>query len=282
MERSEEGWGASNPTALVDHRSGRTFVFYNRWHPGRGAGNSRPGTRDNEAYYRYSDDNGMTWSEAIDVTEAARDIAQWHNMVFGPGSGIQTRSGRLIVPAYGHRARTNPVWRAAFALFSDDGGKTWRRGTWLDVNCNENQMVELDDGRIVVDARQEGGTPHRWLADSQDGGAHWNPARPGIQVTPVCTGLIRYRLSDHTPSWYVWSGPQGPGRRDLVLRISTDQCQSFGKGLLIGPGPAAYSNLTLLDDGAVGVLWESGRKHPYEAITFVRVPRQAIETLAGQ
>ncbi len=276
VDRSHEGWAASNPTAVVDQRTGRVFVFFNRWRPGKGASNSRVGTRDNEAYFRYSDDNGLSWSDPIDITTVARDVAHWHNVVFGPGSGIQASSGRLIVPAYGQRPRSHPIWRAAFALISDDGGKSWQRGEWLAVNCNENQMVELDNGHILVDARQEGGTPHRWLAESPDGGIHWQDPRPGLTVTPVCTGLLRYPTPKGAGSWYVWSGPRGPGRRDLILRVSTDQCRSFRGELLVGRGPAAYSNLVLLEHGAVGVLWEAGKSHPYETIAFTRVPAAAV------
>jgi sialidase-1 len=37
-------------------------------------------------------------------------------------------------------------------------------------------------------------------------------------------------------------------------------------------GPAAYSCLTELADGAIGCLYERGRRHPYETITFAKFP----------
>ena len=282
LDRSREGWAASNPTAVVDRRRGRVFVFFNRWKPGRGSATSRIGQRDNQVWMRYSDDGGRHWSEPVDLTAAVRAIDRWSSVVCGPGSGIQLSSGRLLVPVYGQRPRTHSVWRAAFAVFSDDGGKTWHRGKWVDVNCNENQMVELDDGRVLVDARQEGGTTHRWVAESHDAGGSWREPRAGISVTPVCTSLVRYRPEGAAGSWYVWSGPRGPGRMDLVLRISTDQCRSFGRELLIGPGPAAYSNLAVLQDGCVAVLWEAGQRHAYETIRFAVIPRQMITRLAAK
>ncbi len=281
LDRSREGWAASNPTAVVDRRTGRVFVFFNRWKPGRGSSNSRVGSRDNQVWMRFSDDGGRSWAEPIDVTDAVRDVNRWSSVVCGPGNGIQLHTGRLVVPVYGERPRRDPIWRAAFAVFSDDGGKTWQRGEWVSVNCNENQMVELDNGVVVVDARQEGGVAHRWMLVSRDGAVTWGKPREGLTVTPVCTSLVRYRPRGDTESWYIWSGPRGPGRRDLVLKLSTDQCRTFQGELLVGPGPAAYSNLAVLANGRVGVVWEAGEKHPYETIQFAAVERARIEQLAA-
>lgn len=269
IDQPPEGGAASNPTAVVDRRNGRVMVFYNRWAPGRGSGNSRVGEFDCTLWMRYSDDGGRHWSEPIDLTSAGRDVTAWHTAVFGPGSGIQLRSGRLIIPMYSRAARpdANGITRAAFVLYSDDGVH-WSRGERVPRGCNESQVVETSDGRVLLDGRQERG-PRRWLFESVDAGQTWDNARPGVAVTPVCTSIVRY--PEAGPACLVWSGPRGPGRRDLVLRVSVDDGATFKGELLIGPGPAAYSNMDLLDSGALGVLWESGTQHPYEEIRFLRV-----------
>ena len=45
-------------------------------------------------------------------------------------------------------------------------------------------------------------------------------------------------------------------------------------------GPAAYSCLTVLPDGAIGCLYERGDKGPYERIVLARFSRDWI--LAGK
>ena len=47
---------------------------------------------------RYSRDNGLTWSEPMDLTAIAREVEQWGSSFFGPGGAIQNAKGRLIVP----------------------------------------------------------------------------------------------------------------------------------------------------------------------------------------
>jgi len=44
--------------------------------------------------------------------------------------------------------------------------------------------VELADGQILGDFRQQAG-PHRWLATSGDDSGTWSEPRPGQPVTPV-------------------------------------------------------------------------------------------------
>lgn len=277
IDRPHEGGASSNPTAVLDPGKNRVMLFYNRWAPGRGSGNSRAGKLDCTLWMRYSDDGGRHWSEPVDLTSAGRDVAAWHTAVFGPGSGIRLRSGRLLIPMYSRAAQpdANGVSRAAFVLYSDDG-KHWLRGQRVPHECNESQVVELSDGRVLLDSRQERG-PNRWLFESADAGQTWSDPRPGVAVTPVCTSIVRYRAAGF--DCLLWSGPRGPGRRDLVLRASADNGARFEGELLIGPGPAAYSNMQPLDGGAIGVLWESGREHPYEEIRFRRISAMELAPL---
>jgi sialidase-1 len=183
---------------------------------------------------------------------------------------------------------SNQVRVGAFVLYSDDGGRSWQRGQRLGVPTNENQVVELDDGRLLIDARQHEGR-HRWMAESNDGGQSWSEPRPGQNVTPVCTSILRYvrpERAGQSGSWLLWSGPQGPARRDLVIRVSRDQGRSFPAERLIGPGRAAYSNMAMLDNGLVGILWERGQAEGIpggtvpETIRFTRITPQTVEALA--
>ena len=111
---------------------------------------------------RTSDDHGATWSEPIDLTSASRDMAdpKWRISVVGPGGMIQDRHGRLLAAFWKFEPFGN------FALFSDDHGKTWQRSAPVPGPGDENQLVELADGRLLMDIRQETG-PHRTVLDQR-------------------------------------------------------------------------------------------------------------------
>ncbi len=282
FDRSEEGWSASNPTAVVERGAGRVFALFNRWKPGCGGRNSRAGTPDNQLWLRCSDVSGETWSDAVDITDQGRDVERWGKAVFGPGHGIQTVDGRLVIPANAPRGEGDDLQNtAAFVLYSDDKGQNWMRGQQIDIGTSENQIVELDDGRLMIDARQRGkDVTHRWNAVSTDGGESWSSPREGQTVTQICAGIVRYTQSgDNENSFLLWSGPKGPGRENLVLRISGDQGESFPVEIMVGPGPSAYSDLAALDDGSVGILWEGGKESCYEKITFTRLNEIPVKNI---
>ncbi|OGV87552.1 MAG: hypothetical protein A3K19_07810 [Lentisphaerae bacterium RIFOXYB12_FULL_65_16] len=273
IEHAGAMWSAANPATVVNRNNGRVWLLYLRCKPDRGTATARAGTDDLQTLARTSDDQGLTWSEPIDLTGVARDMNDpgWTSSVVGPGGAIQTRTGRLLAPVW-----TCPAWHQC-VLFSDDHGRTWQRGGMVPggQNGNENQLVELADGKILFDIRQNSG-PHRWLATSNDAGLTWSEPRPGVTVTAVACAIERYTLKSagDDRDRILWTGPKGPGRSHLVARISCDEGQTFAHERLITDEPAAYSDLTILKDKTVGVLWERG---DYKFITFTRLDREFIE-----
>lgn len=272
LEHAGELWSAANPATLVDHTNGKMWVFYLRSRPGRSTETARPGTDDNETMARWSNDNGQSWSDAMDLTAVGRDLTDmaWRSSVPGPGGAIQTRTGRLVVP----------MWRmpfATFAIYSDDHGKSWHRGRLVpgDHGGDECQVVELADGRILMDIRQEKGAT-RWLAESTDGGETWSPPRPGRTVSPVACAIERYTLKSagDDADRLLWTGPRGPERRNLVILTSSDEGRSFQNEHAVSSNYAAYSDLTILKDKTVGILWERGVEQGYQFISFTRVNRE--------
>lgn len=275
LEDPGEFWSAANAATVVDRTDGKVWVFYLRARPERSTETSRPGTDDFQAQARWSDDNGRTWSDPIDLTSIARDLGDptWKASVPGPGGAIQTRSGRLVVP----------MWKtpyANFAIFSDDHGRTWQRSGFVagGQGGDESQVVELADGRLLMDMRQNSG-PHRWLAESIDGGRTWGERRPGVPVTPVMCAIERFPAGiAGGRDCLLWTGPGGSERRRLVMRMSVDDGKTFGDGRLISDGHAAYSDLAILRDRTIGVLWERGADRGYQFLTFTRLNRAWIET----
>jgi sialidase-1 len=275
IEDPGEKWSAANPATIVDRETGLVWLFYLRGKPERNTYTARAGTDDIQILARTSKDNGVTWSEPIDLTGVTRDLAdpKWRCSVVGPGGAIQTRSGRLVIP----------VWRfepwGVFAAFSEDHGRTWQRGGLVPgVSGDECQLVELADGRLLFDIRQQRG-PHRWRSTSSDGGRTWSQPFAGEMVSPVCCAIERYSLrsAGAERDQLLWTGPKGPARSNLVVRVSTDEGLTFPQERLISTNWAAYSDIAILKDNRAGVLWERGGERQYQYITFTRFNRRWLE-----
>ncbi len=282
VEKPEKEWSAGNPCPIYDRDTGRIWLHYILCRPGCKSNTSRPGTDDLVNLVRFSDDAGTTWSDPEDITASCRDMSSttWRSTIMGPGGAIQDRNGRLVVPCW---KWDEPL--GVFAVFSDDHGTTWRRGKCVPdtgTHANEDQLVELADGRLLLDFRQADSSnselPHRGFAESIDGGRTWSQPRPGLPVKPVCCAIERFSLKSEgaDADRIIWTGPRGPGRRDLVMRVSEDEGLSFPYEQLIYSGPAAYSDMARLPDGGVGVLWERGAQREggkYDFLTFTKIPQ---------
>ncbi len=288
IEDPGELWSAANPATCVDRDTGKVWVLYLRCKPNRHTFSARPGTDDSQVIARTSEDHGVTWSEPIDLTTASRDMndPHWNVSVPGPGGMIQDSKGRLIAavwmsgPKETIEALEKDQGRSArwgnLVLFSEDHGKTWQRSQFVPEPAgDENQVVELKDGGILMDFRQNHG-PHRWMTVSMDGGRTWSERRPGLPVSPVACAIERFSLQSKgdDKDRILWTGPKGPDRNNLVARVSYDEGQSFPNERLIAAEPAAYSDLTILKDKSAGVLWERGN---YTKITFTRLTLDFLE-----
>jgi sialidase-1 len=199
---------------------------------------------------------------------------KWGITVVGPGGMIQDRQGRLVAAAWSCKPLN------VFAIYSEDHGKTWQYGARVpnlsNLQGNENQLVELADGRLLMDFRRES-SKNRGLAESRDGGRTWESPRDGQSLSPCCCAIERYtlKLAGDDRDRILWTGPKGPERNNLVVRISEDEGQTFPIERLIAAEPAAYSDLTIMKDKTPGVLWERGN---YHNITFTRLPREFLDS----
>ncbi|MBK7477061.1 MAG: exo-alpha-sialidase [Haliscomenobacter sp.] len=50
----------------------------------------------------------------------------------------------------------------------------------------------------------------------------------------------------------------------MTVRISYDHGKTWKRKALVHQGPSAYSNLVVLPNGNIGLLFEGGAKSPYE------------------
>ena len=221
-------------------------------------------------YVIQSDDDGWTWSPTRDITREAKRPAPDVSCVPGPGVAIELRegphAGRIVVPCWTRWLETKikkPGYRTmSYAVFSDDGGKTWQRGELAPVGksgrefqADETQMVELPGGAIMLNARAYG----RNVAVSQDGGQTWSPLKeePALQTSPTAAGFIRYSgLGGGAKSRLLFSNPAEIKRQRGMISLSYDDGKTWPVQKILRAGRFSYSCLARLPEGEVGCIFD--------------------------
>lgn len=263
-----------NPCPVVDRQTGTIWLPFTR-SPGRfneaqivGGQSTEPTT----VWVTHSDDDGVTWSDPQDISAYTRR-PEWGWYGTGPGIGIQLVNGRLLIPSY-HTEPGSGMYRS-HVIFSDDHGKTWKLGTTVGEHTAECQAIERRDGAVVLNMRGTNKQFFRSVAISRDGGESWSePMLDRNLPEPACqAALLGQPMPDATPSW-LFCNPPGSTRRNLTLRLSRDEGQSWPIAKLIDAGPTEYSSLVLLPEGQIGLLYELSRSgQPYRPeLHFTRIP----------
>jgi sialidase-1 len=144
-------------------------------------------------------------------------------------------------------------------------------------------VVELADGRLLLNMRnyagRDGGQADRdrmrAIATSADGGESWSPlAYDAALVEPICqASLIAVAGADEKLALFFSNPAHRSARRALTVRASFDEGRTWPRSLVLHEGPAAYSCLAALPDGALGCLYEAGKEEPYDKIVFARFPQ---------
>ncbi len=253
-----------NPCPVVDQSNGTIWM---------------PCCRNNDrVFITKSTDDGVTWTTPVEITSVTK-LANWTWYATGPGVGIQlargTNAGRLVIPC-DHNATVGTSRVAeSHVIYSDDHGQTWQLGGAITPKVNECQVVELTDGRLLMNMRNSGsGQTTRALAYSPDGGLTWSEVTyDAVQIEPVCqASFLRYTLAaDYGKSRLLFSNPASTsGRTNMTARLSYDEGKTWPVAKTLHAGPAAYSCLTVLPDLSLGCLYEAGVSSAYQTITFKR------------
>ena len=295
----------ADPTPVFDATGQTVFLLYGQW-PDLGEINvkygqsSDPDDGNHVVWVRSSRDSGRTWSARRqlvypDEPHETSDGLYWRQAEPGPGNGIQlqwqdkmsARNGRLVVPAKRNASSTpeGPVTVEPFVFYSDDGGRTWQVGNVTPgPDGNEDEVVELRDGRVLLDARQNDGDFRRRHI-SGDGGITWGADNPDtIPITQVDGSMIRYSAerAGHRKDRILFAAPRGQdglNRNDIVVWTSYNEGRTFANPVQFNTGFAAYSVLQRLADGTIGLLVETakGGANRYGGITFYRFDIAELE-----
>ncbi|XP_038580924.1 sialidase-1 [Micropterus salmoides] len=233
-----------------------------------------------------SRDDGRSWSQPrnLSVQLGVKNFAP------GPGFGIQKRynpaKGRLVVCGHGTLEGDG-----VFCILSDDHGHNWYNGAALksipynqkkrplDFNPDECQPVEMTDGSIVINVRNQNNYHCRCrvVVRSRDGGLS----------LPIDDLYFDYTLVDPVVAagalqkdgvLYFTNPSNEQHRVNLTLRWSvTDGVSWEDKAVQIWSGPSGYSSMTSLDSDPpedrkyIFVIYEKGHKDYYETVSFAKI-----------
>lgn len=254
----------SNPTPIVDG-NGTIHLLFQRDYL--------------RAYYTKSTDDGKTWTEAKDITyvfDQFKPEYDWKVLAPGPGHAIQMQNGRLLVPVWlSDPDRLVPKRShgpsCVATIYSDDLGETWKRGDIVANNSpelkspNESMVVQLDDGRIMINMRNPSPQKLKSISYSPDGISNWTkPVFDEELFEPVCmASLIKAPLKKNaSKSVLLFTNPDSKDipkhpRKNLTVKLSYDQGESWPVKKVIEPGPSGYSDVAVGSDGTVYCLFET-------------------------
>ncbi len=254
------GKSASDPSMIVDAVTNEIFLFYNYMDL----------DKEKDVYYLHvvkSVDNGKTWSKPEDITpQIAKE--EWHNdfKFITSGRGIQTRSGTLL------HCMVN-LNNGLHVFGSKDHGKSW---FFIDTPispADESKIMELANGDWMINARanKEG---KRYVHISKDEGKSWETRPEPALIDPGCNAsIVRYTSIEdgYKKNRLLFSNAKSEkGRVNMTVRISYDEGETWSEGKTIYKGESAYSSMTILKNGDIGLFFEQDdyQKNPFVSFSL--------------
>lgn len=270
------------------------------------------------AYYMKSKDEGKTWSKPVDITYAFDAFKQeypWHVLAPGPGHAIQMISGRLLVPVWlciPDKSKPGGDHRPSCVatIYSDDHGKTWKRGAIISnngdvaasgdtiVNPNESVVVQLTDGRIMINMRNESSLNRRLISYSADGISDWSkPAFDNDLFEPVCmASLIRVTGRNADKSRIIFVNPDSRNdpretnntrkvnkpRENITARLSYDEGKTWPVHKTLFSKGSGYSDLAVDKNGMIYCLYEVRNGGDKDWIYRIIIHRFNVEWLTDR
>ena len=251
-----KGESASDPSMILDKTTGRLFLFFNYMNL----------ITEKDIYYfkmTSSDDNGLSWTKPMDITSQITK-SDWKSdfKFITSGRGIQTDSGELIHTIVN-------LQKGLFLFKSSNHGKSWNLIDTPISPADESKVIQLADGSLMINSRvNKGGV--RYIHHSNDDGKSWS-SNPDPQLAdPGCNAsIIRYSsisLGADKNRLLFSNLDSKETRENLTVKISYDEGKTWSKGKTIYAGSAAYSSMTVLKNGDIGLFYE---KNDYKENVFV-------------
>jgi sialidase-1 len=275
-----------NGPIVQDRETGKVFKFCRFW----------PGTKDGMAivgswtyeemakkgwidYLQISEDSGESWSEAkmlkLPFAEGVVSAATGNGV-----HGIQLLDGTLVIQGGYNVMKEGKPTRQCCTLISKDHGTSWEIGRHFDTGklniVREFVFAQRTDGSVYHNFRS--------VLGSRSISIDCGELRADLQLPDIeChAGLTSWKPTGKSPiCYFTQPAPVGNDRKQnfsvrrqrLVLRTSQDEGKTWDDGLVIFEKASAYSDIAVLEDGTVLVVFENGDKigQPYQRVSLARI-----------
>lgn len=308
-------YGFSDPSYVVDHRTGKVFNFHvfskNQGFAGSVLGNNDTNLDVQSTEVSVSTDGGVSWSTDPDnqpnlppvaadepgapplITRAVKPVGKTVDgvdnvggvvgMFATSGEGIQLRygehAGRLIQQYVGRIIQPDgKIAQQAYSVYSDDGGDTWQMGTPVGEGMDENKVVELSNGDVMLNSRPSDGSGYRKVAISTDGGETYSKPKTEEQLPdPANNGAIARMYpnaekgSANAKILLFTNANSKTSRQNGTIRYSCDDGKTWSDGRVFHSAEMSYSTVTALGNDQVGIFYEAKDK-----LVFAKVDKDYI------
>lgn len=246
-----------NNPVMVQDRNGRIHFLYCEDY----------GVNNGRVLRKFSDDDGLTWSEPLDLTSAT--MPEYRNaFALGPGHGICLTDGTLLIPVWmvpkRYGAKTGAHCPSEVCtLYSVDNGETWKMGEILGnteeiLSPNETEAAETSDGGVYLNLRHL--SMQRAVAYSDNGYSAWHDYHADYRLNdPQCFGsVISFCDGIHPRSLLFANCNSKEARKNVTVRISTDDGKNWTGGKVLDAERGGYTEMAADEkNGRVYVLYEN-------------------------
>ncbi|KAJ5971529.1 Neuraminidase [Penicillium vulpinum] len=309
-------YGFSDPSYVSDYKTGKVFNFHvfskNQGYLGGVVGDDDTNLSIVSAEVSVSTDKGISWSTDPTnqpslppvassvlgapplITKAIKPLGSTVNGVANvggiaglfasSGTGIQIRygtyAGRLVQQFLGRVVQpSGNIISQAYSVFSDDGGATWQKGNVIGTGMDENKVVELSDGTLMMNSRPSDGSGYRKVATSTDGGANWTVPVSETQLPdPGNNGAITRAYPDaaqgsaNSKILLFTNANSKTSRSNGTVRYSCDDGKTWSAGVVFQAGAMAYSDIIDLGGNRYGIFYEGTNND----LVYIEVSKEFI------
>ena len=242
-----------NPTAVYDAHTSTIWLLLcsNYKDDAEWMIHAREGKESRRVWVTSSADLGKSWARPKEITSSVK-LPSWTWYATGPGIGVQTESGRLVIPCnhaedvaeyqcpylVQHR-RSRMV---AHSIYSDDHGKSWKLGGIAAKHTNESCVALMPSGELILNARDWSGRFLRVIHTSNDEGKTWKNARhDATLIEPEPQGCQGSTLASDGGTLF-FCNPSSDRREMLTVRRSDDGGKSWSQAFCLEQGARAYAH----------------------------------------